>query len=209
MDLTTFKTLEFRRKFWKIVGAEISIVDPASDALVGFINMRGWRLREDIRVYTDRSMTTELFRIKARSVIDFTGTYDVFDGGSGEEATPRFSLRRKGLSSTFVRDQWLVFGTDEVQKAGMIETSGALAIFRRWIGVIPIFGEIIDLALAFAPQSYRLTNDEGKELAVILRRKNPFIVKLQLDMSRAEAKPVDEFIAPALCALISVLEVDK
>lgn len=209
MDYNNYQTLEFRRKVFKLVGAEISITDPKTETVVSFISLAAWRLREDIRVYTNKSKTSEIFRIKARSVIDFAGTYDVFDGNTDDTATPRFNLRRKGLRSTFLRDHWIVNNNDGTMIAQLVETSGPLALFRRWVGLVPLVGGFIDLALAFAPQSYRLADAEDRTIATILRRKNPLIVKLQLDFSQATVAPVDQFIAPGLCALISVLEVDK
>jgi hypothetical protein len=101
MDYSQLRQLEFRRKFWVLVGAKIHITDPLSAREVGFIKMKAWKLREDIRLYTDESMQTELLRIHARNIIDFGATYDVVDSFSNQIV---YSLKRKGLKSTFVRD---------------------------------------------------------------------------------------------------------
>lgn len=205
MDYNTFKKLEFRRKFFKLVGAEISIVNPASDAEVGFITMKAWKLREDIRLYSNRDKKEELFRLHARSIIDFGTTYDVFDSATDKL---RFSLRRKGLRSTFVRDHWLVLN-DDTTIGEVIETSSWLALLRRWIGIIPIVGEIIDILLSFAPQTYRFTNAGGELLAELTHRKNPFIVRLDYDTTNAKAKPIDYYMGAAIGSLLSIVDADK
>ncbi|MDB5181417.1 MAG: hypothetical protein JWP13_180 [Candidatus Saccharibacteria bacterium] len=103
MDYKKYKKLEFRRKFFRILGAEIDITDPATEQLVAFIEMKAWVLKEDVRIYSDKLKSQELLRIHARSIIDFGVTYDVFDSKTDKLL---FSMRRKGLKSTFLRDQW-------------------------------------------------------------------------------------------------------
>src|SRR5215212_2310110 len=48
---------------------------------VAYVRQKRMALKEDIRFYADESETEELFRIKARSLIDIGGArYDVFAG---------------------------------------------------------------------------------------------------------------------------------
>lgn len=108
MDYSQYKQIEFRRKFWKLFGAQINVVDPTSQQQLGLIRMKAWKLKEDIRLYRDDSQTEEIMRIGARSVIDFGATYDVFDSPTNQQL---LSARRKGLRSTFVRDHWLLLDT--------------------------------------------------------------------------------------------------
>src|SRR5687767_12753597 len=67
-----------RKKFWKFFGAVFYILDEEGD-LIGYSSQKAFKLKEDIRIYTDDSMTEELLVIKARSIIDFGATYDVTD----------------------------------------------------------------------------------------------------------------------------------
>ncbi len=203
MDYTQYKALEFRRKFWVLVGAKIFVTDPATESQVGFINMKAWKLKEDIRLYSDQSMTSEVIRIHARNIIDFGATYDVYDSTS---ANALFSLRRKGLKSTFVRDHWdlsdpqgNVFGTIQ-------ETSGGLALARRWVSIIPVVGDFLDLALAFAKQTYVITHN-SQTVATIVHHKNPFIVKMSLDTSMSDGS--DPRVSIAATALLSVIDATK
>lgn len=203
MDYTQFKTLEFRRKFWVLVGAKIYVTDPTSEQQVGFINMKAWKLKEDIRLYSDESMTREVLHIHARNVIDFGATYDVFESNTDN---PLFSLRRKGLKSTFVRDHWDLSDAQGNVFGAIQETSGALALARRWVGVIPFIGDFIDLALAFAKQTYVITHD-NKAVATIVHHKNPLVVKMSLDTSMSDGS--DPRISIAATALLSVIDAAK
>jgi hypothetical protein len=205
VDYSHHKQLEFRRKFWVPVGAKINIHAMPTDQLVGFIHMKAWKLKEDIRVYTDESMQQELLRIAARNAVDFSGTYDVFDSTTNQHLG---AIKRKGMKSTFVRDHWVILDVGGNEVADTIETSGNLALMRRWVGIIPVAGPIADLVLAFVPQTYALTNKSGANAGNITHRKNPVIVKMALDTTQA-ATPLDPRITTAMVALLTTIDAAK
>ncbi len=208
MDYTQLKQLEFRRKFWKIVGAEIFINDPASQQEVGYIRMKAWKLREDIRIFRARDMQQEIVQIHARQIIDFGATYDVTDSATGQQL---FSLRRKGLKSTFVRDHWELKDASDKLLGNIQETSSGLALARRWLEILP-FGEFIGLAFMFVPQTYTISmvQPDGSSALVgtVTHRKNPVIVKMLLDTSTAQVA-VDPRITMSSTALLSIVDAVK
>ena len=73
-----------RRKALKIFGGSFHVYD-SKDNLVLFSSQKAFKLKEDIRVFSDESMSEERLIIKARSIIDFGAAYDVVDGASGEK----------------------------------------------------------------------------------------------------------------------------
>lgn len=208
MDYSQYKQLEFRRKFFKLFGAEISITPPGSDQLVGYIKMKAWKLREDVRLYRDQTMQQEIIRIGARNIIDFGATYDVFDSTSNQQL---FSLRRKGLKSTFVRDHWLMLDPAGIEYGDVIETSSGLAIARRWLEILP-YGEIIGLIFSFVKQTYVISVRDATGAALIAgnvtHQKNPFVVKMSLDTSGAQTN-LDPRMTVATVALLSIIDASK
>lgn len=205
MDFSQYKQLEFRRKFWRILGAAIYIKDPNTEQTVGYIEMKAWKLREDIRVFSDDTKSQELLRIHARNIIDFGATYDVYDGATGQAL---FYFRRQGLKSAFVRDHWNIFTTTDQPYASVEETSSGLALARRWISIIPYAGEIADLVLGFIPQTYQIHDSAGNVAAFLAHRKNPFIVKFGLDTAMAQTS-VDSRLPIAAVALLSTIDANK
>lgn len=209
MDYSQIKTFELRRKFWKFIGAEIDVTSPTVQGEVGFIKMKGWKLREDIRLFTDRTMQREVLQVHARQIIDFGATYDIIDS-SNQQAF--FSMRRKGLKSTFVRDHWMLFDVNNNQFGTIEETSSGLALARRWLEIIPYVGGIIGLILAFVPQTYTISLVQANGVAAlagtITHRKNPFIVKMLVDSSMAQI-PVHPYVPLASGALLSVIDAVK
>src|SRR5512141_365279 len=77
--------------------------DPAG-RLVMFSEQKMFRLREDIRVFSDEAKSQEVLSIKARQILDFSAAYDVIDTEMNQKAG---ALRRRGLRS-ILRDEWEV-----------------------------------------------------------------------------------------------------
>lgn len=208
MDYSQLKKLEFRRKFWKIAGAEIFIDDPVTQQEVGYIKMKAWKLREDIRIFTARDMQKEIVQIHARQIIDFGATYDVTDSATNMQL---FSMKRKGLKSTFVRDHWDMLDSSGAAFGTIQETSSGLALARRWLELLP-FGDFIGLVFSFVPQTYTISMNQADGSSAlagnITHRKNPIIVKMLLDTSAAQA-PLDPRITVSATALLSIIDASK
>jgi uncharacterized protein YxjI len=90
----THRSYLVRRKLIKLVGAAFYVDDP-SGHVVMYANQKGFKLKEDIRLYTGEDMTKELITIRARSILDISATYDVTDATTGEKLG---ALRRKAFS---------------------------------------------------------------------------------------------------------------
>src|SRR6187431_1816826 len=84
-----------RRKVFTLFGAKFHIYD-AEQRLIGFSKQKAFKLKEDIRVFSDETMAEELVLIQARQIIDFSASYDVVDSREGAKIG---ALRRKGFSS--------------------------------------------------------------------------------------------------------------
>lgn len=209
MDYSKHKKLEFRRQFFKLFGAAIDIHDPDTGDAFGYIEMKAWQLREDVRIYSDNSKQNEMLRIHSRTIIDFGATYDVFDSSTD---TLLFSLKRQGLKSTFVRDQWDISDPDGNNIANLQETSSGLALIRRYTDLIPVVGIIAEIAFMILPLTYQINGSVGGSAtgiaARLVHRKNPFVVKIGLDMTNTEV-PLDPRIGIAVASMLSVIDANK
>lgn len=158
-----------RRKVLTLLGAKFHIFN-ADGALIGFSRQKAFKLKEDIRVYTDESMNRELLAILARQVIDFGASYDVMDSSDGGKVG---SLRRRGFKS-MLRDEWLVHDEHERQIGVIQEDNMIYALFRRFVTNV-------------VPQNYRLLDGAGRTLAEMHRHFNPFVQKLTVKVNDDEA----------------------
>lgn len=184
-----------RRKVFRFFGGAYHIYDDRGE-LALYSNMKRFRIREDIRLYSDESQSTELLRINTRSMFDFAGAYDVRDSRTDEHIG---TLRRAGVRSAFLRDHWTILTPDGREIGAIQEDSVLKALLRRYIEY-----------LAFLlPQRYHatVTGESGIEhpVARYRQRFNPFILKLDLDFDDPEGR-LDRRLALAAGVLLTAIE---
>ena len=178
-----------RRKIFSFLGASFHVYDDQGK-VVAFCRQKAFRLREDIRLYTDESKTQELLTMKTRSVIDFGATYDIALPG-GEVIG---SLRRKGLRS-FVRDSWLIYGLEGEELATLEEDSSTLAILRR----------VHEVFALFSPQKFEVVSHDGLHIATLRNHFNPLVYRLGIAI-HADHAELDELMVLAAGCLIAAIE---
>ncbi|MDQ7014654.1 MAG: hypothetical protein Q9O74_12290 [Planctomycetota bacterium] len=178
-----------RRKVLKILGAAFHVYDESGN-VVAYCQQKAFKLREDIRLYTDETKTEELLTMKAQSIIDFGVTFAI-TLPSGETIG---SLRRKGMKSMF-RDSWLLYSPDGTEIATMQEDSGALAILRRLHEAFAIL----------SPQKFQITKADGTHVATLRTHFNLFVYRLGVTV-HVEDDEVDELMVLAAACLIAAIE---
>jgi uncharacterized protein YxjI len=187
----SFPTYVLRRKMLKLFGGRIDIYDPNGNAVMCCLQ-KAFKLKEDIRLYTDDSKTNELLTIKARNIIDFSAAYDVTDVQTGKIVG---TLRRKGWSS-MIRDAWEVLDPAGQVVAKIEEDKMILALLRR---VIEGAGLI--------PQSFNFTSIDGQDVAKARQHFNPFIHKMDLFMpDERQAAIIDPRLVLAASTLLVLIE---
>lgn len=176
-----------RRKVLKLLGGAFHIYAP--DGSVAFYaNMKAFKLKEDIRLYSGEDMAEELILIKARNVIDFSATYDVFDSKTGEKVG---ALKRKGLKSV-IKDEWIVIDENENEIGNIMEDSLALAMIRRFI-------------LNLIPQKYDCSIN-GKKVCTFKQNFNPFVMKVTVDFTLDRERYFDKRMGIAAALLLCAIE---
>lgn len=178
-----------RRKALKLFGGSFHIYDPG-DNLVLFSSQKAFKLKEDVRVFSDESMSEERMVISARSIIDFSATYDVVDSSSGEKLG---AFRRKGMKS-FLKDAWELLDNSDNPIGKLEEDSGCLALVRRFKAI----GALI-------PQSFYLEID-GKRAVSYRQRFNPVILKMDVKLEQGSRDIVDPRMALAAGILLVAIE---
>ncbi|MFF2910193.1 hypothetical protein [Paenibacillus sp. NPDC057934] len=175
-----------RKKVFSVLGAKLHIYDSAGE-LVLYSHLKAFKLKEDISIYTDESMYKELLRIKARSIIDFGATYDVYDTETGEHLG---SLRRNGFKS-IVKDEWTLLDSHDLEIGKIREESFAMALLSR---IFPII-----------PQNYNVVID-GISIPVFRRNLNPFVSKVTADFAEDRKTMIDRRLGIAAGILLCAIE---
>ena len=156
--------------------------------LVLFCEQKMFKLREDIRVYSDESKTQEVLMIKARQIVDFSAAYDVVDSATNQKVG---ALRRKGLAS-LLRDEWEVLDVSDNIVGKLFEDSMGLALLRRFLtGLIP--------------QNYDITFGTDR-VADLKQNFNPFAYQLNVDFSMDISRRLDRRLGLAAGILLAAIE---
>lgn len=180
-----------RRKVFKLFGGAFHVYNPAGQVIM-YSKLKAFKLKEDIRLYNDESMSQELMVIQARSIIDFGASYDVTDSTSGQRVG---TLRRKGLKSTFFKDEWLVLDAQEQEVAVVAEESAWKGLLRRYL----------DFMALLLPQRYVLTSG-GRPVAIFKQNFNPFVYRLNVDLRADPNHSIDRRLAMAAGILMAAVE---
>lgn len=177
-----------RQQVFTFLHRKFHVYGPNGELLL-FSKMRGFKLREDIRLYADESMSTELLSIQARSILDFSTAYDVVDAQGSRLGV----LRRKGIMSTFVRDSWEILDGREQLLGTITEDSTLKALVRRFI----------DMASMLMPQSFHV-DIAGRRAATFKQNFNPFVRKL--DVTFESDSPLNHKLGLAAAVLNMAIE---
>jgi len=161
---------------------------------IAYVRQKKLKIKEDIRFYADEGETRELFRIKARSMLDFGGSrYDVLEG---EE---RIGLLWHKFRESLIRTAWHVGGPDEQEIALARERSAAGAIARRVVDFVPYVGGYIPI-----PYNFEILIDG--EVAGNMDRKFKVRDQYVFDLSGDREKKLDRRLAVALAVGLDTLQ---
>jgi len=149
---------------------------------------KAFKLKEDIRVFADESMSAERLVIKARQIVDFSAAYDVVDPAENRKIG---ALRRKGWKS-LVRDSWEFLGEDDQPIAVLAEDSMLMSLLRR-------------LLCNLIPQTYHVRQN-GKTLITYRQNFNPFVLKIRVSIDPDSRDIIDPRLVLAGGILLAAIE---
>jgi len=189
-----YSTYTVRAKVLKLFGGSFDIFGPDGDMIL-HASQKAFKLKEDIRLYRDKSKTQELLTIKAREILDFSAAYDVQDPTTNETVG---AFRRKGWKS-LLRDKWLVMDAAGKEIGTIEEDSAWLGMLRRAMAFF-----VINLV----PQNYRCRL--GDSVACTFKQNfNPFVKKIRVDFPEMPAfntRSLDRRMGLAAAVLLCAIE---
>lgn len=179
------------RQFLKLVGATVRTYDQ-NHTLLCKAEQKAFKLKEQLYFFHDEAKTQPYFSAMARNIIDISPTFDIFNN----ENQRICSLRRKGFSSTFVRDEWLILNSSDSPIGEITEDTGLLGVLRRYVDSIALF----------VPQKFQITVN-GQEVGRMQQNRNPFTVKLDCNFDDNIAELLGNPLAPlAIPSVLAIIE---
>ena len=161
---------------------------------IAYVRQKKLSIKEDIRFYADESESQELFRLKARSMLDIGGArYDVL---VGEE---RIGLLSHKFRGSLLRSTWHIGGPNEQEVGLARERSRGGAIARRVVDFVPYVGDFVPI-----PYNFEILVD-GQVVGGLDRK---FKVRDQyiLDLSGDRERTIDRRVAVALAVSLDALQ---
>lgn len=167
--------------------------DTPAGGPIAFVRQKRLAVKEDIRFFADESERDELFRIKARAMLEIGGRYDVTapDGA-------RIGVLEKAFRKSLLRSTWRVLGPDEAEVAWAQERSLPGALARRIVDFVP-YGE-------FLPIPYNFEIRIGDEVVGGMDRKFQLRDRYVLDLSGDAERRIDRRVAIALAVGLDTLQ---
>lgn len=176
-----------RRKVLKLFGGAFHVFDPDGN-LIFYSQMKAFKLKEDIRLYTSEDMQDEILLIQARQVLDFAAAYDVIDSKTGQKIG---ALKRKGFKS-ILQDEWIFMDASDNEIGFLREDNMALALIRRFL-------------CNLIPQKYHCEIN-GTPVCTMKQNFNPFVMKIHVDFSQDLNKLLDRRLGLAAAILLCAIE---
>jgi len=160
---------------------------------VAFVRQKKLALKEDIRFFADESETTELFRIKARSMLELGGRYDV-TAPDGEQ----IGAVEKVFGRSLLRSTWRLVSADDRELGVAQERSQLWALVRRAIDLVP-YGYLVPIVFHF-------TIDEGERHLGDFTRRIGVRDTYDLDLAADTERTIDRRLAIALAVALDALQ---
>jgi uncharacterized protein YxjI len=130
--------------------------DGSKGALRAFAQQKRLAFKERVTFYTDDTKTTTVFTFRAEKALDVHGRYFV-ENPDGK----LIGSFRKDFTKSLINSTWHIL--DERNKPNLVvqESSQTLAVLRRFIGIVPLVGEGVDIILSFFRYHFVFVDDAG------------------------------------------------
>jgi uncharacterized protein YxjI len=160
---------------------------------VAFVRQKRLAIKEDIRFFADDTETRELFRIKARSVMELGAKYDVTTP-EGE----RIGVLEKDFGRSLLRSTWKIHDAAGTVVGETEEKSLLIALLRRAIDFVP-YGDFVPIPFHF---TIALDGAPVGELTRERAIRDVYTLELSADSERT----LDRRLAVALAIALDALQ---
>ncbi len=163
-----------------------------------YVRQKAFKFKEDIRFYTDESMSAELMRIKARQRFDPRASYDV-TAADGQ----RIGAIQKVFGASLLRSTYRIKGPGDEELAIAKEASVQVALFRRLVGFVPYLENVAN----WLPIPYHFVFErQGIEIGTYRRQLFKLRDTYTIDMSSDPDRTVDRRLVLAIAVGMDALQ---
>ena len=192
------------QQVFKPIGNEyrISVPLPGSTeetAPLLFVKQKKMSIKEDIRFRLSADGQAHLFRIKSKTVFEFAGKHEVLD-----DADRTIGSLGKDFGRSLLRSHWHVYDAGGTEVLEGYEASMAVALIRRFIGLIPVVGDYLSV-LQWIPFNFVLMRD-GKEIGHYRRVLGKLRDRYVLEIDHEGSAGIDRRLLVSLTVALDALQ---
>jgi uncharacterized protein YxjI len=157
--------------------------EPGEEIL--YVRQKKMKIKEDIRFRLPGEKDAHVFMIKAKSVFEFAGKFDVLDADG-----VKIGDLGKDFKRSLLRSQWVVRDADENIVFQGRESSLAVALLRRFADFLPDFLSL----LAFVPFNFTLYTDDpdsegaGSYQRVLGKLRDRYVLEIGPDLASVDRR---------------------
>lgn len=118
--------------------------DGTEGEIVGLAQQKRIALKEKVTFYTNEKREKVSFTFRAEKVMDIHGRFFVEDASGN-----LIGMFKKEFKASLVNSTWKILDRDGNEQIIVKESNETVALLRRFIGYIPVLGELAEIVMAF------------------------------------------------------------
>ena len=169
--------------------------------LLAFAQQKRLAFKEKVMFYSDEAKTAEVFGFRAEKVMDVHGKYFV-ETPDGQKVGGFQKLFGKSL----LISTWHILDTYGQPVLLVKESNATLAIFRRFMGAIPIVGELMEIVMMFFKYHFDFVDIGSNQIIGKYQKTTLFRDNYTLSIDDAAYSAVDWRTYAAIAVALDALQ---
>ncbi len=175
--------------------------DGGKGELLAFAQQKRLAFREKVTFYADEAKTQAVFSFRAEKVVDIHGRYFVEDANGQQVGSFKKEFARSLINST-----WTIFDTNNQPAMQVVESNHALAIMRRFGGLVPIVGAFSEIVTALLRYHFDITDLASNQVVGKYQKTKLIRDHYLLSMGESAYEKVDWRVLASLSVALDALQ---
>lgn len=169
--------------------------------IIAYAQQKRLAFKEKVTFYSDQTKASPVFTFRAEKMMDIHGKFFVEDPDG-----KMIGAFRKDFGQSLLKSTWHVMDDEDKVSITVSESNAALAILRRFVGYIPIIGDILDLIVIMFRYHFDWTMPSESAPDGKYEKTALFRDYYRLSMSDEAYKQQDWRVLAALCVALDALQ---
>lgn len=169
--------------------------------LITFVQQKRGRLKEAVQFYSGEDKKNVIFTFRAEKVFDIHGKYFVEDTSGG-----LIGYFQKDFQKSFVQSTWHMFDAAGQPLLSVTESNVTLAVLRRYLGFVPIIGELFEIVIAFFRYHFVFLDPVSGQIVGKFEKLSIWRDNYKLSMDDATYARIDGRLITAMAVALDALQ---